>query len=175
MRPSSPMYDAVKIMMIIIIHVRWGHYGDNHHHFCMMRWSSWWRLLSFVYDAIIIMMTIIIICVWCNDYLDNDHHHPSTRKSASFVYDAIIITMTIMVTQHIPTSQIPTRWESDIMMKGGNMTQSNSHHTHIYVTLSKDQRDWQSFPWGRFLPSGAIVFIFHARAATFLDSWCTFQ
>ena len=88
MRPSSPMYNAVKIIMIIIIHVRWGHLcGDNHHHFCMMRWSSWWRLSSFVYDAIIIMMTIIIICVWCNDYLDNNHHHPSTRKSASFVYD----------------------------------------------------------------------------------------
>ena len=32
------------------------------------------------------------------------------------------------------------------MMKGGNMTQSNSHHTQIYVTLSKEQRDWQSFP-----------------------------
>ena len=58
----------------------------------------------------------------------------------------IIVIIIIMVTQHIPTSQIPTRWESDIMMKGGNMTQSNSHHTHIYVTLSKDQRDWQSFP-----------------------------
>ena len=28
------------------------------------------------------------------------------------------------------TSHIPTRWESVIMMKGGNMTQSNSHHTH---------------------------------------------
>ena len=38
----------------------------------------------------------------------------------------IITMMIIMVTQHIPT-----RWESDIMMKGGNMTQSNSHHTYI--------------------------------------------
>ena len=43
----------------------------------------------------------------------------------------IMITLVKKVTQHIPTSQIPTRWESDIMMKGGNMTQSNSHHTHI--------------------------------------------
>ena len=36
--------------------------------------------------------------------------------------------MMMMVTQHIPT-----RWESDIMIKGGNMTQSNSHHTHILM------------------------------------------
>ena len=35
------------------------------------------------------------------------------------------------VTQDIPTSQNPTRWESDIMMKGGNMTQSNSHRIDI--------------------------------------------
>ena len=48
-------------------------------------------------------------------------------------YIIIIIIIIIMVTQHIPTSQIPTRWESDIMMKGGNMTQSNSHHTHISI------------------------------------------
>ena len=34
--------------------------------------------------------------------------------------------MMMMGTQHIPT-----RWESDIMVDGGNMTQSNSHHTHI--------------------------------------------
>ena len=43
----------------------------------------------------------------------------------------IFMMMMMMVTQHIPTSQIPTRWESDIMMKGGNVTQSNSHHTLI--------------------------------------------
>ena len=36
----------------------------------------------------------------------------------------------IMVTQQITTSHIPTWWESVIMMKGGNMTQSDSHHTH---------------------------------------------
>ena len=45
----------------------------------------------------------------------------------------IITTIIIMVTQHIPTSQIPTRWESDIMIKGGNLTQSNSHHTNIQM------------------------------------------
>ena len=42
----------------------------------------------------------------------------------------VVVIMMMMVNQHIPTSQIPTRWESDIMMKGGNMTQSNSHHKH---------------------------------------------
>ena len=38
-----------------------------------------------------------------------------------------------MVTQHIATSQIPTRWKCDIMIKGENMTQSNPHHTHILM------------------------------------------
>ena len=38
--------------------------------------------------------------------------------------------MTMMMAyQLITTSHIPTRWESVIMMKGGNMTQSHSHHT----------------------------------------------
>ena len=45
------------------------------------------------------------------------------------IINAIVIV--IMVTQLIPTSHIPTRWEYVIMMKGGNMTQSNSHHTHV--------------------------------------------
>ena len=38
--------------------------------------------------------------------------------------------------QHIPTSHIPTWWEYVIMMKGGNMTQSHSHHVkihHLYI------------------------------------------
>ena len=48
-------------------------------------------------------------------------------------YIIIIIIIIIMVTQHIPTSQIPTRWESDIMIKGGNMPQSNSHHINIQM------------------------------------------
>ena len=43
----------------------------------------------------------------------------------------IIIIVIIMAYQHIPTSHIPTWWEYVIMMKGGNMTQSNSHHTHV--------------------------------------------
>ena len=36
------------------------------------------------------------------------------------------------LTQHIPTSHMATMWESVIMliMKGGDMTQSHSHHTH---------------------------------------------
>ena len=32
--------------------------------------------------------------------------------------------------QALHISHIPTWWEYVIMMKGGNMTQSNSHHTH---------------------------------------------
>ena len=51
MRTSSQMYDAVKMKMIIIIHVRCYHHHDDHHHLCTMQPSS------FVYDA------IIIICV----------------------------------------------------------------------------------------------------------------
>ena len=48
-----------------------------------------------------------------------------------------MMTMTtmMMVTQHIPNSQIPTRWESDIMILGGNMTQSNSHYTHVHMSI----------------------------------------
>ena len=34
----------------------------------------------------------------------------------------MMMMIVIMVTQHIPT-----RWESDIMVKDGNMRQSNSH------------------------------------------------
>ena len=43
----------------------------------------------------------------------------------------MVVVMMMMVTQHVPTSHIPTRWESVLMMKGGNMTQSISHHIHI--------------------------------------------
>ena len=52
MRTSSPMYDAVKMMMIITI----------------------------MYDAMIMMMKIIIICVQCDDHHDNDHHHLCTMQ-----------------------------------------------------------------------------------------------
>ena len=41
------------------------------------------------------------------------------------------IIMMMMVTQHNPTNHNPTRWESVIMMNGGNMTQSISHHTYV--------------------------------------------
>ena len=37
-----------------------------------------------------------------------------------------------MVTQHIPTRHIPTRWEYDIMNRGGNVTLSYSHHIYIH-------------------------------------------
>ena len=40
--------------------------------------------------------------------------------------------MIMMVTQHIPTRHIPTRWEYDIMNRGGNVTLSYSHHIYIH-------------------------------------------
>ena len=50
----------------------------------------------------------------------------------------MVMMMMMMMTayQHIPTSHIPTWWEYVIMMKGGNMTQSHSHHVkihHLYI------------------------------------------
>ena len=70
---------------------------------------------------------------------DSDDHNDNTMLMTIVTVMRMMLMMVVMmmtmmmmmVTQHIPTSQIPTRWESDIMMKGGNMTQSNSHHTHI--------------------------------------------
>ena len=46
--------------------------------------------------------------------------------------------MMMLVTQYAPTSHIPTRWESVMMMRYGNMTQSNSHHTHLYQLPPKE-------------------------------------
>ena len=40
----------------------------------------------------------------------------------------MMMMMMVMAYRHIPTSHIPTWWEYVIMMKGGNMTQSYSHH-----------------------------------------------
>ena len=54
----------------------------------------------------------------------------SSGEGVCYLGISMINIAIIMVTQHIPTSHIPTRWEYDIMMKGGNMTQSHSHHTH---------------------------------------------
>ena len=42
----------------------------------------------------------------------------------------MMMIMMMMAYQQITTSHIPTRWEYVILMKGGNMTQSDSHHTH---------------------------------------------
>ena len=44
----------------------------------------------------------------------------------------ILAPMMLMVTQHIPTRHIPTRWEYDIMNRGGNVTLSYSHHIYIH-------------------------------------------
>ena len=46
-----------------------------------------------------------------------------------------MMVMTMTVTQPIPTSFIPTRWESVIMIKGGNMTQSISHHIYKMISV----------------------------------------
>ena len=43
--------------------------------------------------------------------------------------------MMMMVTQHIPTRHIPTRWEYDIMNRGGNVTLSYSHHIYISIII----------------------------------------
>ena len=36
--------------------------------------------------------------------------------------------MMMIVTHHIPTSHIPTRWGYVTLMKGGHLTESYSHH-----------------------------------------------
>ena len=118
-KSASFVYDAIIIMMtiiikcvwcdchhmtMIIIRVRWDdHHDYNYHQPCMMRWSSWWRSSSSVYDAMIIMMTIIIIRVRYDVHHFDNHHHPCTMRcsswwqSSSSVYDAMIIMMTIII------------------------------------------------------------------------------
>ena len=48
-----------------------------------------------------------------------------------FQWVFFIIIIIIMAYQHNPTSHIPTRWGSVIIMSNGNLTQSISHHTYI--------------------------------------------
>ena len=38
--------------------------------------------------------------------------------------------LVVMAYQHIPTRHIPTRWEYDMMIRGGNVTLSYSHHIY---------------------------------------------
>ena len=69
----------------------------------------------------------------------------------------------VMVTQHIPTSHIPTRWEYVIMLRGGNMTQSHSHHTHRFIIIMMSTITWihyhsNSLRTARFVPSKHIPF-----------------
>ena len=44
-----------------------------------------------------------------------------------------LVIMMMMVTQHIPAIQIPNRWESDIMMNGGNMTVKFPPYVYVNV------------------------------------------
>ena len=53
----------------------------------------------------------------------------AAREARAKVVMMLMVMLVVMANQHIPTSQNPTRWESDIMMKGWNVTQSNSHST----------------------------------------------
>ena len=41
-----------------------------------------------------------------------------------------------MAYQHIPTRHIPTRWEYDMMIRGGNVTLSHSHHIYYHYHLN---------------------------------------
>ena len=57
-----------------------------------------------------------------------DQEAGESSSSISIIIIVVIVIVVIMAYQHIPTSNIPTRWEYVILMKGGNMTQSHSHH-----------------------------------------------
>ena len=65
--------------------------------------------------------------------------HRSLNRSSSClgqseynVDDSNMMMVIWWVTQHIPTRHIPTRWEYDIMNRGGNVTLSYSHHIYIH-------------------------------------------
>ena len=51
----------------------------------------------------------------------------------------------MMAYQHIPTSHIPTKWEYVIMIKGGNITQSHSHHVQIHHQYQRITRSWSDY------------------------------
>ena len=61
--------------------------------------------------------------------LGNHHNEHAPLRNDG---DDDMMMMMIWVTQHIPTRHIPTRWEYDIMNRGGNVTLSYSHHIYIH-------------------------------------------
>ena len=113
---------------------------------CNMHNICWQQTFSFSMGKLCLITLIImslltqtIIAITCYYVIINTNHHrhhlllcdDKHKLSSSSSWSLASHIMVNMVTQHIPTSHIPIRWESVIMMKGGNMTQSNSHHTHI--------------------------------------------
>ena len=57
------------------------------------------------------------------------------KPKKKIMFKAVIMTniMVMMIDeayQHIPTRHIPTRWEYDMMIRGGNVTLSYSHHIY---------------------------------------------
>ena len=76
---------------------------------------------------LLLLLTLLLLMAMTGNLL----HKASVKKrwlgsDNDVVVLMLMLMMMVMVTQHIPT-----RWESDIMMKGGNMTLSNFHHTQI--------------------------------------------
>ena len=52
------------------------------------------------------------------------------KVNNSIIIIIIIINIINVAYQHIPTRHIPTRWEYDMMIRGGNVTLSYSHHIY---------------------------------------------
>ena len=112
---------------------------------CNMHNICWQQTFSFSMGKLCLISLIImslltqtIIAITCYYVIINTNHHrhhlllcdDKHKLSSSSSWSLASHIMVDMVTQHIPTSHIPIRWESVIMMKGGNMTQSFSYHTH---------------------------------------------
>ena len=74
----------------------------------------------------------LLSSTWSRSSLQRKHSSKDVGKDLSRTARlGMIMTLMVAVTQRIPTSHIPTKWESVLMMKGGNMEQSISHHTYV--------------------------------------------
>ena len=79
-----------------------------------------------LYVSFVFVMTVVGYGDgWCQ--IDQTDERCQVKSGQHTVLIVIITLMMMMASQQIPTSHIPTRWEYDIMIKGGNMTQSHSH------------------------------------------------
>ena len=89
-------------------------------------------ILMIIFMVIMIMVKPMVMIRMTNYLYQQVHDKVNYNDYDDFIIARVMMmTMIMMVTQLIPTSHIPTRWEYVIMMKGGNMTQSNSHYTHL--------------------------------------------